>query len=45
VQTTRLAESFTRSVVLTRPEKFPRKAMCDPALLHEPFELTWLRKC
>ena len=35
VQTTRLAESFellTGSVVLTGPEKFPHKAMCDPAV-------------
>jgi len=34
VQTTRLADSFellTGSVVLTRPEKFPRKATCDLA--------------
>jgi len=35
VQSTRLAESFepfTESVVLTGPEKFLRKAMCDPAV-------------
>jgi len=35
VQTTRLAQSFellTRSVVLTGPEKFPRKATYDPAV-------------
>jgi len=35
VQTTKLAESFellTRSVALTGPEKFSRKAMCDPAV-------------
>jgi len=35
VQTTRLAESFellTGSVALARPEIFPRKVMCDPAV-------------
>jgi len=35
VQATRLAESFqllTGSVALTGPEKFQRKAMCNPAV-------------
>jgi len=35
VQTTRLAKYFellTLSVALTGPEKFPHKAMCDPAV-------------
>ena len=35
VQTTRLSESFellTGSVALTKPEKFLRKATCDPAV-------------
>jgi len=35
VQTTRLAESFelvTGSVALTRPEKLPCKATCDPSV-------------
>jgi len=35
VQTTKLAKSFellTGSVALTGPEKFLRKAMCDPAV-------------
>jgi len=38
VQTTRLAASFellTGSVALTGPEKFPRKATCDPVFFCE----------
>jgi len=48
VQTTRLAASFdtsTRSVTLTGPEIFPRKAMCDPAVFCELHELTRVPKC
>jgi len=48
VQATRLAESFellTRSVALTRPEKFPRKATCVLVLFSQIVESSWTPKC
>jgi len=48
VQATRLAESFELligSVALIGPEKFPRKATCDPAVFPRTLELTQVQKC